>query len=72
MRGVRAAVGMRAALRAIGPIPTSVGKVTLRVSAGVHSDTFQCFLVGDSHRELIVAGPAMTTDGRDGGRRQLG
>ncbi len=61
VRGVRAAVGMRAALRAIGPIPTSVGKVTLKVSAGVHSDTFQCFLVGDSHRELIITGPAMTT-----------
>ncbi len=61
VRGVRAAAGMRAALRSLGPIPTSVGKVRLRVSAGVHSDTFQCFLVGDTHRELIIAGPAMTT-----------
>ncbi len=61
LRAVRAAVGMRTSLRDLGPIATSAGQVRLRVSAGVHSDTFECFLVGEAHRELIVAGRAMST-----------
>ena len=31
------------------------------MSAGVHSGTFGCFLVGGSHRELILAGPDVST-----------
>ena len=31
------------------------------MSVGVHSGTFGCFLVGDSHRELILAGPDVST-----------
>jgi class 3 adenylate cyclase/tetratricopeptide (TPR) repeat protein len=34
--------------------------VRLRISIGVHSGTFDLFLVGGSHRELVVAGPAAT------------
>jgi class 3 adenylate cyclase/tetratricopeptide (TPR) repeat protein len=60
VRAVRTAAGMRAALREIGPIQTSAGRVTLRMSVGVHSGRFVFFLVGDSHRELVVAGPAAT------------
>jgi class 3 adenylate cyclase len=55
-----AAWGMRQALRAIGRFETSAGQVTLRMSVGVHSGSFDFFLVGESHRELIVAGPAAT------------
>ena len=59
-RGCRAAVGMRAALRAVGRLATSAGEVVLRMSIGVHSGLLQFFLVGGSHKELIVAGPAAT------------
>ena len=58
VRGARAAVGMRRMLREVGKIQSSVGLITLRMSVGVHSGTFHFFLVGDSHRELIVTGPA--------------
>ena len=33
-------------LREIGPIPTSAGAITLRMSVGVNSGTFHMFLVG--------------------------
>ena len=35
--------------------------VTLRMSVGIHSGAFDFFLVGDSHRELIITGPAAST-----------
>lgn len=60
VKAAGAAAGMRAALREIGPIPTSAGRVTLRMSVGVSSGRFTFFLVGDSHRELVVAGSAAT------------
>ncbi|MGI8791956.1 MAG: adenylate/guanylate cyclase domain-containing protein [Acidimicrobiales bacterium] len=56
-RASRAAYDMRARLRARGSMVTPAGKATLRMSVGVHSGTFNFFLVGDSHRELIVTGP---------------
>lgn len=58
LRGCRSAVWMRRALREIGKLETSVGKVNLRMSVGVHSGSFHFFLVGGSHREFIIAGPA--------------
>lgn len=61
VRACRAAAGMRQKLRDLGPIPTSAGMVRLRMSVGVHSGDFQLYLVGESHRELIVAGPAAST-----------
>ncbi len=57
-KGARAAFGMRRTLREIGAIESSAGKITLRMSVGVHSGTFHFFLVGDRHLELIVTGPA--------------
>jgi class 3 adenylate cyclase/tetratricopeptide (TPR) repeat protein len=57
-RAAAAAHGMRATLRQIGTFTTTAGKVTLRMSVGAHTGAFHFFLVGDSHRELIVAGPA--------------
>lgn len=60
VKAASAAVGMRRALRDIGPIGTQAGPVSLRMSAGIHSGTFHFLLVGSSHRELIVTGPAAT------------
>ena len=60
LRAAAAAHDMRAELRRIGGFATSAGKVVLRMSIGVHTGTFDFFLVGASHQELIVAGPAAT------------
>ncbi|MDJ0791716.1 MAG: adenylate/guanylate cyclase domain-containing protein [Acidimicrobiia bacterium] len=55
-----AAVEMRAALRKAADIPTSVGKVALRMSVGLHSGSVLLFTPEGTHRELIVAGPTVT------------
>ena len=59
-RGARSAVGMRTALRELGKIRTSAGSVTLRMSIGVHSGDLHAFVVGGSHREFMITGPAAT------------
>jgi class 3 adenylate cyclase/tetratricopeptide (TPR) repeat protein len=59
-RGCRCAVRMRRTLREVGRIRTTAGLVRLRMSVGVHSDLVHFFLAGDSHRELMVTGPAVT------------
>jgi class 3 adenylate cyclase/tetratricopeptide (TPR) repeat protein len=58
LRGVTAAAAMRAKLRELGPIKTAAGNVTLRMSVGVHCGEFDCFLVGEPTRELLLTGPA--------------
>jgi class 3 adenylate cyclase/tetratricopeptide (TPR) repeat protein len=58
LRAASAAHGMRATLRSVGQLDTTAGKVVLRMSVGVNSGSFHFFLVGDSHRELVVTGPA--------------
>ncbi len=58
LRGVTAAASMRAKLRELGSIKTAAGNVTLRMSVGVHSGTFDCFLVGTPTRELLLTGAA--------------
>ena len=55
-RACRAAAGMRRLLLDVGRLRTSVGNVVLRMSQGIHSGELHLFLVGDSHRELLVAG----------------
>ena len=60
VRAAHAALGMRARLRRTGRLQTTAGQVVLRISIGVHSGTFDLFLVGGSHRELVVAGPSAT------------
>ncbi|HYM16654.1 MAG TPA: adenylate/guanylate cyclase domain-containing protein [Dehalococcoidia bacterium] len=60
VRGCRAAVGMRRHLRERGQVRTAAGLVRLRMSVGVHTGPVHMFLVGTSHRELIVSGPAVT------------
>ena len=57
-KACRAAVGMRRALREIGAIGSAGVRVSLKMSVGVHSGAFHFFLVGDSHRELVITGPA--------------
>jgi class 3 adenylate cyclase/tetratricopeptide (TPR) repeat protein len=59
-RATRAAWLMTRAMRRLGRLRTSVGKIELRVSAGAHSGAFDLFLLGEHHRELIVAGPGAT------------
>lgn len=60
MQAACAAVEMRAALRRATEIPTSVGRVALRMSVGLHSGSVHLFRLSGTHRELIVAGPACT------------
>ncbi|HUG65018.1 MAG TPA: tetratricopeptide repeat protein [Gaiellaceae bacterium] len=59
-RAARAAFEMRRTLRVIGRPKTSAGSIQLKMHAGLHSGRFQFFLVGESHRELLIAGPAAT------------
>src|SRR5436190_1591109 len=61
MHACEASFGMRKALRELGKPQTSVGPVTLKMHVGVHSDVFDFFLVGESHRELLLAGSGVTT-----------
>ena len=60
---VRAAHRMRMVLRSVGRTRSSAGRVTLRMSVGIHSGLFHFFLVGDPalHRELVVCGPSAST-----------
>jgi class 3 adenylate cyclase/tetratricopeptide (TPR) repeat protein len=59
-QAARAAHGMRSRLRAVGKLDTTGGRVQLRMSVGVHTGRFDFFFVGESHRELLVTGPATT------------
>src|SRR5262245_23679261 len=59
-RACDAAYGMRRALRSLGRPRTSAGPVTLKMHVGIHSDFFDFFLVGESHRELLLTGPGVT------------
>jgi class 3 adenylate cyclase/tetratricopeptide (TPR) repeat protein len=59
-RAASAAVEMRAALRAAASYETSVGKLRLKMSVGIHSGPIHLFRTGTSHRELVVAGPGGT------------
>jgi class 3 adenylate cyclase/tetratricopeptide (TPR) repeat protein len=59
-RACLAAAGMRRELRAAGGLTTSAGRVRLGVSQGVHAGPVHLFVVGSSHRQLVVAGPAAT------------
>ncbi len=57
-RAARSAFDMRRTLRAMGRPRTSAGAVQLKMHAGLHTGRFQFFLVGESHRELLVSGPS--------------
>lgn len=53
-----AAVEMQAVLRKASEYRTSAGRLHLKMSVGIHSGNVQLFRVGDSHKELILTGPA--------------
>ena len=59
-RACRAACDMRATLREVGRLEVDGARVQLRMSVGIHSGRFNLFLVGDSHRELLITGPDAT------------
>jgi class 3 adenylate cyclase/tetratricopeptide (TPR) repeat protein len=60
MRACAAAAAMRGTLRRVGQLRVGGTPIVLRMSVGVHSGEFTFFLVGDTHRELFIAGPSMT------------
>ncbi len=60
VRACRAALEMQRVMASVGKLRTSSGLVTLRMSIGIHSGTFDFFLVGSLHRELVITGPAAT------------
>ena len=55
-RAASAAVEMRSALRSAVELQTSVGRLRLRMSVGIHSGAIHLFRAGTSHQELVVAG----------------
>lgn len=59
-RAAAAAHDMRSALYRFGAVSTPAGPVVLDMSVGVHVGPVDLFLVGRSHRELIVTGPGAT------------
>ncbi len=63
-RACRAAMLMSRTMSRIGRLKTSAGRLSLRVSVGVHSGSFDLYLLGYVHRELIVTGPAVTVTTR--------
>ena len=60
VRACCAAAAMRRRLREIGEVQVGDSKVVLRISVGVHSGDYEMFVVGGSHRELLIGGPAAT------------
>ena len=58
VRAANAAIAMRRALREMGSFDVDGIRVSLRMSVGVNTGEFQLFLVGHSHRELVLTGPA--------------
>ena len=59
-RACEAAAAMRRTLRTVGHIRAGASNVVLRMSVGVHSGEYTMFVVGDSHRELLIGGSAAT------------
>ena len=59
-RAVAASVEMQERLHTIGRVDTGAGVVRMRMSVGVHTGDFDMFLVGTSHRELVIGGPDTT------------
>ena len=67
VRASRSAIRMRRRLREVGRIETTGAAVQLRMTVGVHSGEMHLFVVGGSHRELIVGGPGASETLRGGG-----
>ncbi len=61
LRACDAAAAMRRRLREVGRVRVGDSSVVLRMSVGVHSGPYAMFVVGGSHRELLIGGPAAST-----------
>ena len=59
-RAVRAAWEMQRTIDRVGRIHQGGGTVVLRMSVGIGTGTFHFFMAGSVHRELLIAGPAMS------------
>jgi class 3 adenylate cyclase/tetratricopeptide (TPR) repeat protein len=60
LRACRAASAMQWLIEETGETMSSVGPVTLRMATGIYTGDCHFFLVGSTHRELVVTGPAAT------------
>ncbi len=60
VRACCAAGAMRRTLREVGRVRAGDTAVALRMSVGVHSGAYAMFVVGGSHRELLIGGRAAT------------
>ncbi len=60
-RACHACWGMRRTLERVGRLKDGSARITLRMSIGIHTGTFLFYLAGSVHRELLVAGPDVTT-----------
>ena len=59
-RACRAAWEMQRTIDHVGRLSVSGGTIVLRMSVGIGTGTFHFFMTGSVHRELLIAGPAMS------------
>jgi predicted ATPase/class 3 adenylate cyclase len=60
LRAAHASAEMQWFIEQTGTTMSSVGEVRLRMATGVYSGPVHFFVVGTTHRELVVTGPATT------------
>ncbi|HEV2951382.1 MAG TPA: adenylate/guanylate cyclase domain-containing protein, partial [Actinomycetota bacterium] len=60
LRACGAAADMQWLIEHAGTARSSVGEVRLRMATGIYSGICDFFIVGSTHRELLVTGPAAT------------
>lgn len=73
-RAAAAAACMFRALEGVGPVPTPVGTVRVRMSCGMATGSQPYYLVGSTRKALVVAGPvssAMALLEADAGRGEV-
>jgi class 3 adenylate cyclase/tetratricopeptide (TPR) repeat protein len=59
-RACRAAWEMQRTIDHVGRLHLTSGTLILRMSVGIGTGTFHFFMTGSVHRELLIAGPAMS------------
>ena len=59
-RASRAAWEMQSTIDRVGRLHLTGGTIVLRMSVGIGTGTYHFFMTGSVHRELLIAGPAMT------------
>ncbi len=59
-RASRAAWEMQGTIDRVGKLHLSGGTIVLRMSVGIGTGRYHFFMTGSVHRELLIAGPAMT------------